>query len=406
MDSIKELSQYLKDRESPIYDRTNYDNFLAKEKLLFDFPVIHVTGTNGKSSVVNFLKNIYKSNGYKVGSYISPVYKYTTEMISVNDVAITFEEVLNIFNSYKDKFDKYELTAFEIKTIIAMIYFKNSNLDIAIIEVGMGGEIDATNIIEEPFLSIITSISLEHTAYLGRTISEIARSKGDIIKYECPVLISKLEESAVETITDIARKRKSKVYSVAEPANVSIEDNKVKFTYGQYKDVVLDTPAIYQLSNAILAIEAVEILKEKLPICKENVIKGLGMSLLDARYFKKDNLIIDGAHNPEAIECLNRSVLKHTDKNVHVVFSAFKDKNVDLMLSFLARDFNNVYLTTFENNRVKTKDDYLFYLDTFPFYESYSELINKLLIEYPEDIILVTGSLAFALTVSNEFKRS
>ena len=144
--TFSELNEFFKKRYLKTYDRNNFDRFLKVVDFSFTVPSIHVTGTNGKGSICNYLKSIYVKNGYKVGTFVSPFFIDTKDMIYLNENHISEEEILKIFNQYYDLFVKYELTTFEMQTFIALTYFKNINVDVDIIDVGMGGFIDATNI--------------------------------------------------------------------------------------------------------------------------------------------------------------------------------------------------------------------------------------------------------------------
>ena len=152
--TIEEISNYFLLRDSSEYKRSNYDKFIKDKKFSFPIKSIHITGTNGKGSTANFLKNIYKRH-YKVGMFMSPFLADVREMISINDEQISLEEFSSLLEEFRKDFDKYSLTSFEIQTFIAYTYFIRKGIDLAIIEVGMGGYIDATNIIN-PLLSIIT----------------------------------------------------------------------------------------------------------------------------------------------------------------------------------------------------------------------------------------------------------
>ena len=185
---MKSINHLFQARSGEDYQRYNFDSFLKKIKFSYDVPSIHVAGSNGKGSVCYYLSSIYQKAGYKVGRFISPHLVEINESISVNNVNITDEELTAIINNEIKLINKFELSSFEVLTYVAFTYFQKQKCDIAIIECGMGGEVDATNIFE-PILSIITSISLEHTAFLGKSISEIAEQKGGIIKDEIPLLI-------------------------------------------------------------------------------------------------------------------------------------------------------------------------------------------------------------------------
>ena len=334
---------------------------------------------------------------------MSPFFIDTKDMIYLNENHISEEEILEIFNQYYDLFVKYELTTFEMQTFIALTYFKNINVDVAIIEVGMGGFIDATNIFT-PSLSIISNIGLEHTSVLGRSLSEIAYNKAGIIKKEIPCLVGKIDESALFAIKEYAKTLDAKVIMVNEYFNEKIIDNKIHFDYLPYKNIVLNTTAFYQCKNASLAIEATRILENILPIDINKMYEGLLNNNLPARFeYINDHLLVDGAHNPDAIIELVNS-LKNINKPIHVVFACFRDKNIERMLISLGEISNDIVITTFNHNRARNEEDYFLYLGDYKFYQDYHDAIDNALKNYPDDLVLVCGSLYFAELVRSEYK--
>lgn len=390
-----EMKQYLLDHEYSTYERDAYDKFLKSERFNYDIKSIHITGTNGKGSVANYLYNIYLKAGYKVGLFNSPYLNDVTEMIKINGRNITDEEYLEIFNDYLKKIEKYGLSAFEIETFIAFTYFKKMGVDISIIEVGMGGYIDATNVIT-PILSIITSVSLEHTSYLGRSVSEIAENKAGIIKDEVPALVGKLEDSAMFAIREHCKEYDSPLHIVDDYHHERIENDEVIFDYLPYLNLKLHTRSLYQCKNASIAIEATNIVKDIIPVTEENIREGLYSAPLECRFeFVKDNLILDGAHNPEAMLSLTDTLDKTITKPIHVLFAVFRDKNVDSMLNILSKSVHDVTLTTFDHKRARTEEEFFLYLGDYNFKADYKAALKEMMEEYKDDIILVTGSLAF-----------
>lgn len=398
------MMSYFKDHNFSTYERENYDKYLKDRGFSFDIKSIHISGSNGKGSTANFLYNVYLSNGYKVGLYNSPYLEDVTEMIKANGSEISKEDYLKLFEEHLPVFEKYHLSSFEMQTIIAYTYFKRQNLDLVIIEVGMGGFIDATNIIT-PLLSIITNISLEHTAYLGRSLSEIAYNKAGIIKEEAPVLVGKVDESSMYAIKECAKDMDAPVKTLDEYHNDRLENNHIVFDYGTYKNVELNTKAFYQCKNAALALEAVKLLKDKLPVDDTKVKEGMKSSLLPCRLeYIKDNLLLDGAHNPDGITSLCDTLSKIETRPIHVVFASFRDKNIENMLIPLGGISSDVTLTTFDHPRARKEEDYFLYLGDYVFIEDYLKLIKDKMEEFKDDLILVTGSLAFTGVVREKLK--
>ena len=294
---------------------------------------------------------------------------------------------------------KFELSEFEIETFIAFTYFAKIKCDICFIECGMGGELDATNIFT-PILSIITSIGLEHTAYLGKTVAEIAYSKAGIIKDEIPVVIGHLNEEAEQAIISVANNRLTKVHKVDEPAGLKTTNEGYNFSYETYQNITINNMAKYIVEDACIALESINYLKEAFPISIDNIRNGFASKTLDARFsiLAKDNhVVIDGAHNPEGTFKLAQTINSiYSKNNFHIVFTCFRDKNLERMLANLGEITNDITLTSFPHERCRNEEDYFLFLGEYNYIENPVEAVEKLRNEYPDDYVLVTGSLAFA----------
>ena len=383
------------------YQRENLDSFLESIRFQYKTPSIHIAGTNGKGSTSAYIASVYSANGYKVGLFKSPFLFVPNEMISINGTNISDDDFMTIFNRYKKQFDKYELSAFEIQTFVALTYFDEQKCDIAIIECGMGGEVDATNVFT-PVLSIITTISLEHTEYLGCSISEIAAQKAGIIKEEVPVLIGdSLSEDALTVIANTARENKSRICYMSHYVNKEYSETGFTFDYNEFYSTHIKSRADSSVTDACMALEAVSILKDRFPIDVEKGKAGISEVYMECRMDvikEKPLIIIDGAHNPEAMKILCEKSLGQVTqgKNIHVIFACFRDKNLGNMLSYLGAVTDDLTITTFDNPRARTEDEYFLFAADYPFVENAEELIRNKIAEFPDDAILITGSLAFA----------
>ena len=401
------LKDYFERLYKEDYQRENFDDFLKKVNFKYSIPSIHIAGSNGKGSTANYLANIYKAHGLKVGLFISPYLNDVDEMISINGNNISDDDFIAAIKENEKLFNKYSLSPFEIQTYIALSYFEKNKCDIAIIECGMGGEIDATNIFN-PIAAVITSISLEHTSYLGRSICEIAYQKAGIIKERVPVITGILQEEAINTIVEVAKENLSQLYVAVDPANVVYDNYGYNFAYLTYKDLRINSAAYYSLKDACIAIETVRALLESYPITEAEIAKGLAETFMPARMeiiSKEPLLIVDGSHNPEGIQNMVTSLPNLTNgKDVHVIFACFKDKNIERMLAFLGEFSKDVVLTTFPNRRSRVEEDYFLYLDDYSFNEDPLAALKQMRENYPEDPILVTGSLAFAAYMKNLIK--
>ena len=401
------LKDYFEGLYKEDYQRENFDDFLKKVSFKYTVPSIHIAGSNGKGSTANYLANIYKAHGLKVGLFISPYLNDVNEMISINGNNISDDDFIAAIKENEKLFNKYSLSPFEIQTYIALSYFEKNKCDIAIIECGMGGEIDATNIFN-PIAAVITSISLEHTSYLGRSICEIAYQKAGIIKERVPVITGILQEEAINTIVEVAKENLSQLYVAVDPANVVYDNYGYNFAYLTYKDLRINSAAYYSLKDACIAIETVRALLESYPISEEEIAKGLEETFMPARMeiiSKEPLLIVDGSHNPEGVQNMVTSLPNLTNgKDVHVIFACFKDKNIERMLAFLGEFSKDIVLTTFPNRRSRVEEDYFLYLDDYSFNEDPLAALKQMRENYPEDPILVTGSLAFAAYMKNLIK--
>ena len=402
-----DLKTYFENIQRDDYQRENFDDFLKKVNFRYNVPSIHIAGSNGKGSTANYLANIYRAHGLKVGLFTSPYLNNVNEMININGVDISDEDFISAIKENEKLFDKYSLSPFEIQTFVALNYFSKNGCDLAIIECGMGGEIDATNIFI-PIASIITSISLEHTAFLGRSLCEIAYQKAGIIKDEIPVITGILDEEAINTIVEVTKDKNCKLSVAVEAANVVYENDGFNFAYLTYKDLRINSAATYSLKDACIAIETVNKLLDKYPVSEEEIRQGLANTFMPVRMEivrKSPLIIVDGSHNPEGVLNLTKSLQNAVEnREIHVLFACFKDKNIERMLSYLGEYSSDIVLTTFPNKRARTMDDYFLFLDDYTFKEDAVLALEDFINTYPEDAILITGSLAFAAYMKNKIK--
>ena len=402
-----DLNKYFDELYKDDYQRENFDDFLKKVNFKYNVPSIHIAGSNGKGSTANYLARIYRAFGLKVGLFTSPALNKVNEMININGNDISDEDFIKAINENEKLFKKYSLSPFEIQTFIALNYFQKQGVDLAIIECGMGGEIDATNIFT-PIASIITSISLEHTAYLGRSLCEIAYQKAGIIKDEIPVITGILDEEAINTIVEVTKEKRCSLRTSVEPANVVYDNFGYTFNYMTYKDLRINSPALYSLKDACIAIETVNALLDKYPVNEDQIKEGLANTYMPVRMevvSKSPLIIVDGSHNPEGVQNMVKSIHEVAENRpVHVLFACFTDKNIERMLSYLGEYSADITLTTFPNRRARQMDGYFLFLEDYPFKEDAVQALEELKAQYPEDAILVTGSLAFAAYMKNFIK--
>jgi dihydrofolate synthase/folylpolyglutamate synthase len=306
-------------------------NIVAASKILGDphkkFKSIHIAGTNGKGSVSHMLSSILQEAGYKVGLYTSPHLKDFRERIKINGEMIPESEVIQFVLENKISFEKIDLSFFEFTVALNFYYFANQKVDIAIIETGLGGRIDSTNIID-PELSIITNIGLDHTNLLGNTIEEIANEKAGIIKQNIPLIIGRNQEKIKIIFQNIADKKNAPL------------------KYATNHNFISDLEGNYQKENINSAITAVlEIKKQGWKITNENIKEGLLNTRKNTGILgrwqvlgKKPLIICDSGHNVDGIEIIFKQIEQTPHKNLHIVFGVVNDKNLDLILDLLPKN--------------------------------------------------------------------
>ncbi len=383
------------------YERDGYDAFLKKANYHFSFPFIHIAGSNGKSSVARYLENIYRQAGYKVAAFIKPVPSFL-EAARIDGEAIKEADFARVFLKFEAKIKESSLTKFEIETFLFFVLFEEAKVDIAIIECGMGGEKDATNIHEmTPLLSIISSVSLEHVAFLGKDLRAIAHQKAGIIKNDSLALIGKLPLDAKKEIQKTASSRHSSLYEVGLSSNEKYLSPYYHFDYPPYSDLMVKTPARYEIDDAAIAIEAIKLLRLRYPASENAIRMGLLGEGLTCRLERISNIYLDGAHNPEAIEASVASFLTATQgKTPHVLFASYKDKDIVSNLAIIKKRIEDVTITSFPAKRARTIKDYPDHIaSSYPYNESFALAINFLLTTHRNDPILVIGSLDFAYQV-------
>ena len=275
-------------------------------------PIIHVGGTNGKGSVCAYLSSVLTEAGYKVGRYTSPHLIDWTERICLNEQPIKSETLASILQQIQSAIDPTQEspTQFEVITAAAWLYFAQSQVDIAIMEVGLGGRLDATNVCDRPLVSIITSISKEHWQRLGPTVADIAREKAGILKANCPAVIGQLPPDAKEVVTSKIEELSCPTTWV-EPAEILAQNsNWAKYLAIEYP---LSLPGEVQLTNSALAIAALQVLQKQgwkisLTAIQQGMKKTRWLGRLQWMNYHNHPLLVDGAHNPAAATALRNYV--------------------------------------------------------------------------------------------------
>lgn len=321
------------------------------------FHSVHVAGTNGKGSTSTAVASILKENGFKVGLFTSPHLVSFTERIRINNRRIAEPEVIEIASMIRDYIAGTDLnpTFFEFVTAMAFYYFAQNNVDWAVIETGMGGRLDATNVIL-PQASIITNISLDHCEFLGDNISDIAFEKAGIIKQGIPAITSSGNPEVVKQLSDIACKRNSEIHIYDKDFKGSLlfmDDKQTSFNYNGYNNfnaLSISLSGKYQLYNACTAVQTCEILRERgFSISDESIRRGLLNVNIEGRLervSKSPPIYIDGAHNPDAAHSLADSVKTlFPDKKIILIVGIMDDKDIKGILHPLVHISESIILT-------------------------------------------------------------
>lgn len=361
--------------------------------------VIHVAGTNGKGSTCNYLKDILVSQGYKVGMFTSPHLITHRDRIRINDTYISHDTFETYLLKHIQEIEDLHLGMFEIDTIIAFEWFRDEHVDYAIIECGLGGRLDNTNVIQKPELQIITSIGFDHMNLLGSRMEQIAFEKAGIIQPYTRCLIGEIPAKAEMIIRKYAYRNKAACIHMH--AYHAVNENHFFFDKEIYQ---ISTAALYQMHNASLALNAAQLLG--IDIHLKRIHDAIANSFWLGRFEtirEKPRMIIDGAHNEEGIRVLCES-MKLLPHPLVCVFSALKDKQVHQMNAMLKRNCDQLIITSFENERADAMED-MQIEGAFMEPDLASAIRKAEEIAGKEGTIMITGSLYFISIVREKYKK-
>lgn len=323
--------------------------------------VIHIAGTNGKGSCCEMITNVLVKANYKVGKFISPHLIKYNERISINNKNISdseMEEIIKELNPLIEEYNqknKVKITLFELETTMAIIYFYRNKCDFVILEVGLGGIYDCTNIVN-PIVSVINSIGYDHMHILGNSLEEIAKQKAGIIKENSNTVFVKQEEEVNKVIEDTCKQKNNVLHLIKkeEITNYSYDNNFQKFDYKEYKDIQINLKGKAQIYNAAITLEVMNILKEKYSILDKDIIEGLKTVIHRARFEKindEPTIIYDGGHNVPAIINLKNTIDMHYKNNKKVyIISILKTKDYKGVLSEVINNKEDIFIFTDGNN--------------------------------------------------------
>ena len=390
--------------------------------------IVHIAGTNGKGSIFAYLSSILIAAGFKVGRYISPTISCYEERFQINGEYIIKDKLARLYNIVEEAMKREEEktglkpTLFEVETAISFLYFKEEKVDYALIEVGMGGRMDATNVIRHPELTVISSISYDHQAFLGDTLEEIAWQKAGIIKESCPVVLSENSDEVCKVIEQEATKKKVKCIEI-KPTDYEVLSETPYGSTFLWKEQRYETklPGRHQVSNAVTALAASEYLFRK-DYEKNNARKAIAkkldeMNVKSAQHggiirtcwpgrlevLKKEPLFYrDGAHNPDGAKKLAAFLQKYfTNKKIIYIMGVLKDKEYKKMLRYLMPMAKEVYVFKPNNERglsaqiladtIKEVADVSVTIES----DVNAAVFRALDTAKPDDVLVACGSLSF-----------
>lgn len=388
------LNQFFRGTKNPSLNAMQYfiDKFNNFEK---NMKFIHIAGTNGKGSCTEIISNILEKQGYKVGKFLSPHLIRYNERISINGREITNKEMSDIIKELQPLIEDYNkkedvnITLFELETTMALLYFYRNNVDFVVLETGLGGLYDCTNIITKPLVSIITSIGYDHMHILGDTLKEIAVQKAGIIKNNSYTVIFEQEPIIDKVFVDECQKKNNILYIVKEKdiSNYRFDENYQYFKYKDINDLCINLKGKVQIKNASICIEAINIINKcGYEVNADSIREGLKTIIHRGRMEQlndKPRIIYDGAHNEPAIKNLLDMVKNYysSSKRVYIV-SILGRKDYKKMLELLSKDKDATFILTSGNDvdRYATSDE---------LYECMKEYVeeNKINKENLEDAI-------------------
>lgn len=324
---------------------------------------VHIAGTNGKGSTLAYISTVLAHAGYKTGRYVSPTISDYRERIQINGRMISQKDLCAYMERIKEAAEKMcteglaHPTIFEVETALAFYYFKEKGCDIVVLETGLGGTLDATNIVTTTVAAVLASISMDHMAFLGKTLEEIAENKAGIIKKGCHVISTRQEEAVMDVIRQKcdALGCSLTVADIQNATKIKYGINKQKFSYKEYKDIVIHMAGRYQIDNCILAIETLRILAEAgYPVKERKLAEGLEKTQWHGRFEvigTRPLFLADGAHNADAAKKLADSIRFYfTNKRILYIMGVLRDKEYDKIIEATYQEAEHIITITPPDN--------------------------------------------------------
>ncbi len=348
---------------------------------------IHVAGTNGKGSTSSMIASILQEAGYKVGLYTSPHLKDYRERIKINGEMISEDFVVTFMNQNRSFFEENHLSFFEMTVGLALDYFVHQNVDVAVIEVGMGGRLDSTNIIT-PLVSVITNIGFDHTQFLGTTLKEIAGEKAGIIKPDVPVIIGEYTDETKEVFLSVAKRNNAAIYFASDMIS---------------KDYPCGLLGDYQVHNKKTVVQTINVLQQYFQVSEENIEKGMlyvvtntGLLGRWQQIHSNPKAICDTAHNSHGLKIVLKQIEKESARQFHFVLGVVNDKDLDDILPLFPKNAKYYFCKPnvprgLDENILKAKAKTFGLLGQV--YNSVSKAYEEALrLSSPQDFIYIGGS--------------
>ena len=372
------------------------------------YPTVHIVGTNGKGSTTSYLQHILSKAGYQVGTFTSPYITRFNERISINgteipdkDLIVIVEQAQILLNDLEYNTDFDRPTEFELVTLLMFLYFDLKQVDIAIIEAGIGGQFDSTNVLS-PELVICTSIGFDHTETLGNSLAEIAEHKAGVMQKSTPTLLGRVPEEVEQLFRQKSHELKAPLAVIDREIQIIHASNQaLQVSYGKWESPKLKLAMLgqHQENNAGLAVTAAHLLTQLFPkITDKSIQEGIEETHWPGRSeWIGNNIYLDGAHNPQGIASL-KQVLKDNfaNRRIHILFAGLRRKPLEDLLEELKT--YEITVTSFDFFEALPLDDYP---QDFKRATDYRDWLNQADSANPDDLFVITGSLYFISEVRN-----
>ena len=371
------------------------------------YPTVHIVGTNGKGSTTSYLQNILTKSGYQVGTFTSPYITRFNERISINGTEIPDKGLISLVAKAQGLLDDLEEhtaferpTEFELVTLLMFLYFDLKQVDLAIIEAGIGGQLDSTNVLS-PELVICTSIGFDHTETLGNSLLDIANHKAGVMQENTPILLGRVSTEVEHFFNQKSHDLQAPLAVIDKEIQLLPKDNQtIQVSYDHWKSPNLKLPMLgqHQENNAGLAVTAAHLLAQTFPkITDKSIQEGIEETHWPGRSEWIGNIYLDGAHNPQGIASL-KQVLKDNfaNRRVHILFAGLRRKPLADLLEEL-KDYD-ITVTSFDFFEALPLDDYP---QDFKRVADYREWLAQAESANSDDLFVVTGSLYFISEVRN-----